>query len=180
MANTSKFTPDVRDKILNALRAGCPIDTALAFAGVSKEGFYKWVRRGNKAPPAPHPDHQFRVFVDAVNTVLATVEVHHAGIITTAAKKDWRASAHILERRFPSRWAKQVVDTHIFPQADGGSTGGGGGSPAAGSLSFDDARREIENLIARARDRADARATGKAKPGRAGSDRSGDDGSEAG
>lgn len=41
------LTPVIHDKIISAMRAGNYVETAAAFAGISKKALYNWVNRGN-------------------------------------------------------------------------------------------------------------------------------------
>lgn len=108
----TKLTPETQETILNAIRAGNYIETAAALAGISKETFYKWLRRGARAKTGKHRD-----FVDAVEKAQAEAEALDLQIIRQASKKHWQAAAWRLERRSPERWGRQRLE---ITGADGG------------------------------------------------------------
>jgi hypothetical protein len=96
----------VRAKILSAIRAGSYIETACAFAGITRKIFYEWLKRGARATTGIH-----REFSNDVQKALAEAELLHLRNISEAAKKEWQAAAWYLERRYPDRWGRrQAVD----------------------------------------------------------------------
>jgi len=78
---TIKLTPRIQDIIITAIRAGNYIETAAACAGIWKETFYGWLRKGSITR-----DGKYRVFLDAVEKALAESEtqavaaIHEAGM----------------------------------------------------------------------------------------------------
>jgi hypothetical protein len=94
-----KLTPEVHDRIVAAVRAGNYIETAAAFAGISKETLYQWLKSGARADSGP-----LREFVDAVHQALAAAEVRDITLIGKAAEKNWQAAAWRRERMAPQRW----------------------------------------------------------------------------
>ncbi|MCS1351159.1 hypothetical protein [Mechercharimyces sp. CAU 1602] len=99
MARPTKLTPDVQQKILDAIRLGNYLETAAAYAGISKSTLYDWLRRGEREKSG-----RYKEFSDAVEKHLAEVEVRDLAVITRAAQENWRAAAWRLERKFPDRW----------------------------------------------------------------------------
>ena len=102
MGRPTKFTPDVTSRILAAVRAGNYIETAAAWAGVSKQTIYEWLRTGSRQEKGPYRD-----FSDAVGMALAHAEISDLSNIGDAAKTNWQAAAWRLERRNPSRWGRK-------------------------------------------------------------------------
>ena len=102
----SKLTPDVEAKVCQAIRAGNYIETAAAYAGVSKDTLYAWLKRGASVRSGP-----YRHFSDAVSAALATAEVSAVAAVAKGAGKDWRAAAWMLERTRPERFGpRQRLD----------------------------------------------------------------------
>lgn len=97
-----KLTPEVQEKILNAIRLGNYIETAAAHAGISKDTLYRWLKLGARYNKPP-----YREFSDAVQKALADAEARDVAIIYEAAKEQWQASAWRLERKFPARWGRR-------------------------------------------------------------------------
>ena len=100
MARKSKLTPETQDKILKYLRLGTYVETAAAAAGISRDTFYDWLKRGAKG------EKPYRAFSDAVDKALAEAEARDVAIIMKAAEHTWQAAAWRLERRFPDRYGR--------------------------------------------------------------------------
>jgi transposase len=118
-----RWTPEVEERLINALRAGNYIETAAAHAGISKVTLYERLKRGARA--ATGADHDFS---QAVEKALADAEVLDVALIARAAKENWKAAAWRLQHRFPDRWGQKV-------QAE--VTGAGGG-PLTVRVVYDD------------------------------------------
>ena len=128
----TKLTPEVQDRIIEALRAGNYQDTAAAYAGVSRTAFYRWMEQGaqDDAPAI------YRDFRDAVEKARSEAEVRNVALIQRAAQEGtWQAAAWFLERSFQQRWGrKQEV------------SGPGGGPIQVEQLSPDEARQRLAQV----------------------------------
>jgi transposase len=100
MARKSKLTPEVQEKLLRYLRLGCYVETAAACAGISRDTFYDWMKRGGKG------EKPYKQFADAVDQAMAESEARDLAVILKAAEKNWTAAAWRLERRFPDRYGR--------------------------------------------------------------------------
>jgi transposase len=99
----TKLTPEIQEKIVSVIRKGNYIETAAAYAGISKQTLYNWLRTGSRKPTGVYGE-----FVRAVEQALAESEMADLARIEQAAiEGHWQASAWRLERRFPKRWGKQ-------------------------------------------------------------------------
>lgn len=96
----TKLTRQTADRILAILRAGGYDETACAAAGISRQCFWDWLRRG-AAGEAP-----YNVFADEVQRARAEGESRNVMLIASAAQNNWQAAAWLLERRHPERWAR--------------------------------------------------------------------------
>jgi hypothetical protein len=101
----TKLTPEVREEVCQAIRAGNYLETAAAYAGITRETFYDWMRKGRAQKSGAHVD-----FVDAVEKALADAEMFALQTITNA--NEWQAAAWRLERRYPERWRKRETTEH--------------------------------------------------------------------
>jgi hypothetical protein len=91
----TKFTPATVGKFCRAVADGLPYKSAAAAAGISHETVCQWQR-------------QFPEFSDAVQLALAKAEVALVRLIRRAAAKgNWKASAWLLERRYPEHWGRR-------------------------------------------------------------------------
>lgn len=116
MARPTKLTKKLQDKICNAIRAGNYIETASAYAGISKSTLYDWLKRGEREKVRVSKNSRARIrkkeriyveFSDAVEKALADSEVRDVAIIANAAKENWQAAAWRLERKFPNKWGRR-------------------------------------------------------------------------
>jgi hypothetical protein len=103
-----KFDEDVAERILTALRAGAYIETAANHAGLSRSGFYKWMKKGRAG------EEPYATFVADVDQALATAELTDWAFIGKAREKEWTAAAWRLERRHPERYGRRTrVDSNV-------------------------------------------------------------------
>lgn len=100
MSRKTKLTPEVQEKILRHLRIGAYVETAAAAAGISRDTFYDWLKKGAKGK-AP-----YATFSGAVDQALAESEARDLATILAASKTQWTAAAWRLERRFPDRYGR--------------------------------------------------------------------------
>lgn len=94
---------DVTARIVQIIKAGGFQESAAAAAGISRRTFYSWLARGDSDAPEDEPYREFR---EAVERAKAEAESRHVVLISSAAAKDWKAAAWLLERHNPERWAK--------------------------------------------------------------------------
>ena len=115
----TKLNFDTHNKIITAIRAGNYIETAAAYAGIDKSTLYDWLKRGEreKQRVAQNPRYKIRKsekpyveFSNAVEKALAEAEVRDVAIIAKAAEEQWQAAAWRLERKFPDRWGRKVIE----------------------------------------------------------------------
>ncbi len=103
----SKLTEEVEKNILQMVKAGNYLETAAAYAGVSKEVLFKWLRLGREQKKGRLHD-----FVQLVEKALAEAEVRDVVTIGAAAQQYWQAAAWRLERKFPNRWGSRSTIQH--------------------------------------------------------------------
>lgn len=116
MARSSlRLTPEVHAKIVGALRDGNYVDTAAAYAGISRPTLYRWLDKGDSAGAKLDNGEEltdneklyfdFRNDVEEARAIAMARNVH---FITTAAQTTWQAAAWWLERSNPHMWGRQV------------------------------------------------------------------------
>jgi len=104
------LTPEVKERVVQAIIAGCSRADAARYAGVTDRTLQRWVERGRAGKEAP-----FAGFVSAVLDAEARASVLANGCIAKAIRDgDWKAAAWFLERRFPERYAprSRLFDPH--------------------------------------------------------------------
>lgn len=99
----SKIDAEVTQTIANLLRCGAMVDAACAAAGIDRATFYRWMKAAEDGNVA------YSGFRDQIKRALADCENSLVAGIRLAGKTNWTALAWLLERRFPSRWAKNLT-----------------------------------------------------------------------
>lgn len=111
-AHKSKLTPELQERIVAFLRAGNYVETASACAGIHKDTFYEWCKKGRKG------EEPFAAFVEAVDRAIAESEARDVALIGKAATVNWQAAAWRLERKMPHKWGRH--ERHELTGANGG------------------------------------------------------------
>lgn len=105
------LNPTRQAALLNAIEQGMPLKHAAAMAGMSYDTLNAWQKRGeNESAPE-----QFRQFCQLLRHSQAVAMQVHLTSICDAAKRDWRAAAWMLERRYPEDFARQQQLEHSGP-----------------------------------------------------------------
>jgi transposase len=95
------LTPEVQDKILNAIRAGNYAEQAAQYAGVHKSTYYRWMQKADEPDTKPI----YREFRDAVKEAEAGAEAYAVAMVRQAMPSSWQAAMTFLERKYPERMA---------------------------------------------------------------------------
>lgn len=101
----NKLTPRVKKAILTAIRLGLPYASAAAYAGIGIRTLRQWMRQGERGD-AP----ELARFFQEMEEAQAKAEMYHMTNITGHAKQDWKASAWLLERRWPEKYGRHRVE----------------------------------------------------------------------
>tara|TARA_Y100001938_G_scaffold149499_2_gene236537 strand:+ start:1664 stop:2140 length:477 start_codon:yes stop_codon:yes gene_type:complete len=104
--SASKLTPEAQRRIYQAIRAGNYKEVACQFAGISGTTLRNWVNRGKESREAGTDNCKYLHFLRGLEEAEAEAEVRNVAVIQKAAEKQWQASAWMLERRHPGRWAR--------------------------------------------------------------------------
>tara|TARA_R110002110_G_scaffold100479_5_gene256010 strand:- start:1316 stop:1783 length:468 start_codon:yes stop_codon:yes gene_type:complete len=99
MGRPTKICPEITSLIVSAILAGSYVETASALAGISKDTFYNWLKKGAAAQSGV-----FFEFSDAIQKAMAQAEMNDLLVINKAAQRSWQAAAWKLERKYPNRW----------------------------------------------------------------------------
>lgn len=119
MGRPTKLNYEVQEKIIQAIKAGNYMETAAAYAGINKSTLYDWLKRGEREKQRMGKNPRYRIrksekpyveFSDAVEKALAEAEMRDVLLIGKAAEEQWQAAAWRLERKFPDRWGRRVLD----------------------------------------------------------------------
>ena len=97
MARRSKYTPDVVERITQALAVGATYQLACDYAGISYQTFLNW--QESKVE-----------FFEAVKEAEGRAAVRWLSRIEKAAEDTWQAAAWKLERRYPEMYGRQRLE----------------------------------------------------------------------
>lgn len=111
----TKFTDEVKEKLLQAIRDGNYWQAACGVAGVDYTTVRKWITLGTLAQKG-----KFFDFFNAIKDAEAEAEARAVKQWQTQMPNNWQAARDYLERRFSDRWGRRdkLVAEH---------TGAGGG-----------------------------------------------------
>lgn len=118
----SVLTPDTQTKIIKCLKLGMTRLHSAQAAGIGSTTAIAWFERGSMAlrilqnegkDAVDESEYMYMVF--AANVLVAEGEALGDWMQTldNHARKDWRAHAFKIERRFPSSYGKHVSEQHI-------------------------------------------------------------------
>lgn len=108
MGRHTKLTPEMQDRIVQAIQAGNYIEVAAQYAGISKGTLYRWLQNAED----PSADDIYRDFRDAVESARSAAEVRNVALIQKAANDGtWQAAAWYLERTSWQRWGRRTMVT---------------------------------------------------------------------
>lgn len=101
----SKLTPQVHNRIIEAIKQGATYDLASKYGGIAYNTFNEWMKRGAQEDEGP-----FRDFYDAVKLAEGQAAMHWLSLIQMAAHGgNWQAAAWKLERRYPNEYGRRLV-----------------------------------------------------------------------
>ena len=108
MGRPSKLTPEVQDRIVQAIQAGNYLEVAAQYAGIGTTTLYRWLQQAED----PTADDMYRQFRDAVESARSAAEVRNVALIQKAANDGtWQAAAWYLERTSWQRWGRRTMVT---------------------------------------------------------------------
>lgn len=107
---THPFNPTRQAALLEAIEQGMPLKQAAAVAGMSYDTLNHWQKRGENESAPP----EYCQFYQLLRRSQAVAMQVHLSSICDAAKRDWRAAAWMLERRYPEDFARQQIE-HTGP-----------------------------------------------------------------
>jgi len=105
MARPSKLTPQVQQRLVEAIRAGNYYEAACGFAGIHYSTFRNWMIRGEKAKSG-----KYKQFFEAIIRAEQEAEVRMVAQWQKHMPGDYRAIRDFLERRHPERWGRKRLD----------------------------------------------------------------------
>lgn len=111
VARPTRCTPEVTQRVADAIRGGNYANVAAQYAGIGESTYYEWLQRGREG------ESPFAEFAEAIKEAEAQAEVRNMALIQQAAQAGtWQASAWYLERRYPSRYGRRERLEHSGPE----------------------------------------------------------------
>ena len=106
MGRRTRYTTEIEDRMVEALRSGNHIDAAADYAGISHQTHYDWLRKASEG------DKRYIRYAERTREARATAEIRNVTYVQRAAQNgQWQAAAWWLERAHRSRWGKtQAVE----------------------------------------------------------------------
>jgi hypothetical protein len=104
MARPTKLTPELQEKICNAIRAGNYYEAACGFVGIHYSTFRRWMIQGENAKSG-----KYKEFFEAIKKAEHDAEVRLVAQWQKHMPDNWQAIATFLERRYPERWGRRAM-----------------------------------------------------------------------
>ncbi len=98
----TKLTPEVRERVVSAIRAGNYARVAAGYAGIGERTFYQWLQRGREEGTGIYAQ-----FLHAVKGAERESEVRAVAMVQKAMADNWQAAMTYLERKHPDRWGRR-------------------------------------------------------------------------
>jgi hypothetical protein len=134
----TNLTPATAHRIIQVLRAGGYVETAVKVAGVSPRTLRRWLKLGDPEGEDPHYQ-QHRELRAAIEQARGEAETRNVAIINQAAPSNWMAAAWLLERQYPERWGRPSQRQNLEP------------AKTAAPVKPDDPFAEVDELAERRR-----------------------------
>lgn len=152
-----EISRELIDYIARLVRIGNYIDVACAAAGISRQTYYNWAKRGHREKKRVAADARRSIrqdealyvnFVDTIEKAVAESEARDVLTVHKASQTNWQAAAWKLERKNVGRWGRRSAIEVSGPE----------GGPlehitAEEDEATDDPRDRLKNRIERMRQR---------------------------
>ena len=104
-----KLTPEMQNKIVQAIRGGNYIEIAARYAGIDPATFWTWMKKGEaEASGIYHNFHNAIKDAEALSEAEAVAQVR----LASRDPRNWAAGMTWLERRFQTRWSRTDRQEH--------------------------------------------------------------------
>lgn len=106
MARNPKLTNDLIERFCDCIRSGLSNRDACMACKVSEDSFYKWIREAEYPIEGDKYYSLKRKLTESIKEAEVQFKNIHIQNITNLSKQDWKASAWMLERKFPKEYSK--------------------------------------------------------------------------
>lgn len=98
-----KLNPQIQEAICNEIKRGTPITSACLIAGISKDTYYRWYHKGEKAKTG-----KFKEFYNKIEEAKAyAISLRVENIRKAGRNGSWQADAWWLERMDPENFSRK-------------------------------------------------------------------------
>lgn len=117
-ARRDKLTPEIQEKVVQAIALGATYEVAATYSGIRRETIWRWVKRGEG-----ERNGRYKAFADAVKAADGKSAVQALANIRAAAKGSWQANAWLLERRYPEQYGRGKLEVKTDGKVEHHHTG---------------------------------------------------------
>jgi len=119
------LTSEMIELICELIASGKFDKEVASIIGVSEVSWHNWKRRGKEIQEKLQANDSYKLttreqlyldFYESLNKAYAKAEMEAINDIRQASKKDWRAAAWFLERRYRGNWSKVAKATGTTPE----------------------------------------------------------------
>ena len=96
----SKLTPEVKRRLVDAVKAGNHITRACEYAGINKVTYYRWKAKASTSKSGEYFD-----LLQELEEAESEAQVRMVAQWQSQIPTDWRAAREFLARRFPDEWS---------------------------------------------------------------------------
>jgi transposase-like protein len=115
----TKWTPEVREKILEALKVGSYMEVACDYANVSRTIVFQHLKAGRE-DLAAGTESEDAAFADATTRATAQVEIRALALWQESFKENPQEIGRFLERRYATRYGKLQFQHHVHEDGSSG------------------------------------------------------------
>ena len=119
MARKLTLNDELIDNLCKCIGNGLSNKDACAMCGITEDTFYKWLREAeNTKSKINHRDIKIKL-AESLKKAESQFKAYHLDNITKSSKGDWKASAWILERKYPKEFARIDRNAVVLSADDG-------------------------------------------------------------
>ena len=103
----AKLTPQFIDEFCTYIENGMTAKDSCNLCSINEATFYRWLHEAEAVDEFGRPIPKYvrqRELKDAVEKAKASFKAYHVQAIIKASKRNWTASAWLLERRYPEEY----------------------------------------------------------------------------
>lgn len=113
MARTSKLTSELIEQICAFIENGNTNKDACYMVGISEATLYNWIAKASKLKKQTPDNAIYFELLESLKRAEARFRAYHISVINNASRRNWQASAWMLERRYPNEYGRKVTDVSL-------------------------------------------------------------------